>query len=172
MRRPSRLLGAPRSQECHAPDLTSGNQECASVGYACTPHNRPPRSCWAEFWLCAGLRWFAPRFRWLRSLVPLVIGNPTAERFSARPVPYLSPHRQHHPQRSDPPPPGEPSFLSCASSLNACQVLACPQSCGELSNPETFPHHRVQTSVRGRSCPQVRSSCTRSFCVRLSSTEL
>lgn len=55
MRRPSRLLGAPRSQECHAPDLTSGNQECASVGYVRTPHNRPPRFCWAEFWLWSAM---------------------------------------------------------------------------------------------------------------------
>lgn len=65
MRRPSRLLGAPRSQECHAPDLTSGNQECASeprntasVGYARTPHNWPASLCWAEFGfelVCDGL---------------------------------------------------------------------------------------------------------------------
>lgn len=172
MRRPSRLLGAPRSQECHAPDLTSGNQECASVGYARTPHNWPASLLLGRVWFRAGLRWFCSSFSLAEEPCPARDRESHRRKVQRAPCSLPLPHRQHHPQRSDPPPPGEPSFLSCASSLNACQVLACPQSCGELSNSETFPYHRVQTSVRGRSCPQVRSSCTRSFCVRLSSTEL
>lgn len=120
MRRPSRLLGAPRSQECHAPDLTSGNQECASVGYARTPHNWPASLLLGRVWFRAGLRWFAPRFRWLRSLVPFVIGNPIAERFSARPVPYLSPIVNTIHSDQAPLPPGSPAF--CLARLASTPV--------------------------------------------------
>lgn len=66
------------------------------------------------------------------------------------PVTPTENHRQHPSAAIRPPSlPRGAQLLSCASSLNACQVLACPQSCGELSNSETFPYHRVQTSVRG-----------------------
>lgn len=171
MRRPSRLLGAPRSQECHAPDLTSGNQECASVGYARTPPTGRRAFCWAEFGfepVCVGLLLV------LAAEEPCPARDRESHRRKVQRAPCSLPSHIVDTIHSDqtPPSPGEPSFLSRASSLNACQVLACPQSCGELSNSEIVPYHRVQTSVRGRSCPQVRSSCTHSFCLHLSSTEL
>lgn len=153
MRRPSRLLGAPRSQECHAPDLTSGNQECASVGYARTPPTGR-RAFAGQSLVSSRFALVCSSFSLLRSLVPLVIGNPTAERFSARPVPYLSPSSTPSTAIRPPLPPGSPAFcLARLASLNACQVLACPQSCGELSNSEIVPYHRVQTSVPGPILP-------------------
>lgn len=77
-------------------------------------------------------------------------------------APPLQPenHRQHH--RSDQTTKGRPSFVLrvCCGGLNACQVLGCPQSCGELlpgelSNSETFP---INASRRHPLPPRARSA--------------
>lgn len=90
--------GLPKSQECHAPDLTSGNQECAGAPAREKPGGmdtiRPHTTKWPPRFAGQSLvlSWFAMvcvSFSLLRSLVPLAIGISTAERFSARPVPYL-----------------------------------------------------------------------------------
>lgn len=60
-------------------------------------------------------------FSLLRGLVPLAFGNSTAERFSARPVPYLPPKTPPLPRiivnttRSDQTPRG-PACLACLAS--------------------------------------------------------
>lgn len=74
-----------------------------------------------------------------------VIGNSYRRTSSARPVSLL-PSFIVNTTRSDQTPRAQ--LLLGAASLNACQVLARPQSCGELSDPETFPPSRADVTSR------------------------
>lgn len=134
--------GMPRSR----PQLwQSGVRQCSkdSRGSLDTPAHHPLAAalCWAGFGLelvCQGLRLvFAAEEPCSRSQsgIPPPKGSARALFLT---LPHRAPYRESSstpPAAIRPLPPPGAQLLYCASSLNACQVLACPQSCGDLRRP-------------------------------------
>jgi hypothetical protein len=129
MRRPSRQLGAPQSQECHVPDLTTGNQECAGAPVRQCHCTSAPSSPACQL----GIVGFVARFRYPgRALSCSQSGIPPSTPLAASRCPLPSIPRGAQSRLA--------SLCSLHGSPNACQVLARPHSCDELSNSERrFP---------------------------------
>lgn len=122
-------------------------------------HQLAAALCWADFGfgpVCHGLRLvFAaeePCSR-SRSGIPPPKGSARALFLPSPPLPRIIVNSSDQ----TPPPRGAQLLLSCASSLNACQVLACPQSCGELRPPvklrDISLSLRADVSPGPRCCP-------------------